>query len=400
MTSAASTTTSPELLRSSSSKWTNWFIRTKSAAVLVAIVGGCVAAGHFGVMLLNTIIQALLFHELISLRQHDRQSDRSSHRSDEEDHETAEIVNLQPWYQWAWFALAHYLVTGLVLFSRFSLDESMGTIFTFLMRYHMLISFLAACFLFVYFIATLTPPYWPKIKSLFWTLIVILLIYGTTGPILSPLMDGLFWYIFPTILIAINDTAAYISGFFFGKHQLCQISPKKTIEGALGAFIVTIIVSYFLAGWMSNFPFVVCPKSELSLTPLVECSPDPVFLLKKYTIPYLNYEFVTKPIQLHGLFYGLFASSIAPFGGLFASAIKRALKIKDFSALIPGHGGVADRVDCQVFMLLFSTVWYSTFIKPYNVSYISYYSQYLPMKEQVALFEILQRRLRAGGYPV
>ncbi len=44
----------------------------------------------------------------------------------------------------------------------------------------------------------------------------------------------------------------------------------------------------------------------------------------------------------------IFTSIIAPFGGFWASAIKRTYGIKDFDSIIPGHGGVADRVDCQV----------------------------------------------------
>jgi phosphatidate cytidylyltransferase len=44
----------------------------------------------------------------------------------------------------------------------------------------------------------------------------------------------------------------------------------------------------------------------------------------------------------------LFASIIAPFGGFFASGFKRAFKIKDFGDSIPGHGGITDRMDCQV----------------------------------------------------
>lgn len=42
----------------------------------------------------------------------------------------------------------------------------------------------------------------------------------------------------------------------------------------------------------------------------------------------------------------LFASLIAPFGGFFASGFKRAIKIKDFADVIPGHGGITDRMDC------------------------------------------------------
>ena len=67
-------------------------------------------------------------------------------------------------------------------------------------------------------------------------------------------------------------------------------------------------------------------------------------------------------MQRHAVFFALFASLVAPFGGFFASAIKRAFKVKDFDSFIPGHGGVTDRMDCQFIMSLFSYVYYSTFI--------------------------------------
>jgi phosphatidate cytidylyltransferase len=54
------------------------------------------------------------------------------------------------------------------------------------------------------------------------------------------------------------------------------------------------------------------------------------------------------PFQLHALVLSMFASSIAPFGGFFASGFKRAFNIKDFGDTIPGHGGIVDRFDCQV----------------------------------------------------
>jgi phosphatidate cytidylyltransferase len=54
----------------------------------------------------------------------------------------------------------------------------------------------------------------------------------------------------------------------------------------------------------------------------------------------------------------------SPLGGFYASAIKRAYKIKDFDSLFPGHGGVMDRVDCQLFMVAFTTVHYLSLIAP------------------------------------
>ena len=53
-------------------------------------------------------------------------------------------------------------------------------------------------------------------------------------------------------------------------------------------------------------------------------------------------------VQLHAVVMAMFASIIAPFGGFFASGFKRGFKIKDFGDSIPGHGGMTDRMDCQV----------------------------------------------------
>lgn len=67
-------------------------------------------------------------------------------------------------------------------------------------------------------------------------------------------------------------------------------------------------------------------------------------LLGKIKIPFVNMHF-------HTIFLGIFASLLAPLGGLFASGFKRALKLKDFANLIPGHGGITDRMDCQILMV-------------------------------------------------
>ena len=58
-----------------------------------------------------------------------------------------------------------------------------------------------------------------------------------------------------------------------------------------------------------------------------------------------------------------FASLLAPFGGFFASAVKRAFKIKDFGHSIPGHGGLTDRMDCQFLMGFFAHMYHQSFIK-------------------------------------
>lgn len=68
-------------------------------------------------------------------------------------------------------------------------------------------------------------------------------------------------------------------------------------------------------------------------------------------------------LQIHSIWFAMFASVIAPFGGFYASAIKRTYGLKDFDSVIPGHGGVMDRMDCQFITALFTSVYYNTFIR-------------------------------------
>jgi phosphatidate cytidylyltransferase len=73
-------------------------------------------------------------------------------------------------------------------------------------------------------------------------------------------------------------------------------------------------------------------------------------------------------MQVHVFVFGTFASLIAPFGGFFASGLKRTFKIKDFGDSIPGHGGITDRMDCQFIMGFFAYMYYHSFIAVYKVS--------------------------------
>jgi phosphatidate cytidylyltransferase len=123
---------------------------------------------------------------------------------------------------------------------------------------------------------------------------------------------GLVWVLFPAFLVVVNDTMAYVFGVLLGKHKLLpRLSPKKTVEGFIGAGISTLAVA----------------------APLLK------FMMGK--------EGVTNAGR-HALMLALYISLISPFGGFLASAVKRAHEAKDFGALIPGHGGVVDRFDCQI----------------------------------------------------
>lgn len=109
--------------------------------------------------------------------------------------------------------------------------------------------------------------------------------------------------------IAVSDTAQYYSGRLMGRRPLApRLSPKKTIEGAVGGFVVAPLFLY-VAG-----PYFVPPAV---------------------------------PVGMAAMGVVLVTCGIA--GDLFESMIKRAAEAKDSSALIPGHGGVLDRIDALLF---------------------------------------------------
>lgn len=117
--------------------------------------------------------------------------------------------------------------------------------------------------------------------------------------------DGTFtWEVFLLfVLIWSSDSFAYFTGRLFGKHKMApKISPKKTWEGFVGGVIFTLVLGYFIE---QKFP------------------------------------------ELRGnwIIVGFLVSVFAPIGDLVESQLKRTFGVKDSGNIIPGHGGVLDRLD-------------------------------------------------------
>ncbi|EXB41549.1 Phosphatidate cytidylyltransferase [Morus notabilis] len=227
----------------------------------------------------------------------------------------------------------------------------------------------------------------------------------TPDKFLYQLVSSLIKFLLPATLIAINDIAAYFFGFFFGRTPLIKLSPKKTWEGFIGASITTIVSAFLLANVMGRYQWLTCPRKDLS-TGWLQCDPGPLFKPYTFILPgwvpqwFPWKEISVLPVQWHALCLGLFASIIAPFGGFFASGFKRAFKVKDFGDSIPGHGGITDRMDCQMVMAVFAYIYHQSFVVPQSVSVEVIWDQILvnlSFEEQQALYvklrDILQERL-------
>ena len=157
------------------------------------------------------------------------------------------------------------------------------------------------------------PPAGPS-QSVFTVVAVLLLATVYVGLPIGALVwirafcgpPSLVWLI---AVIAISDTAQYYAGTFFGRRKLAPIvSPKKTVEGLLGGLVAGPVVGGALSVW------------GLEGAPAWE-----------------------------GAIFAFILVLFGVAGDLFESLLKRSAGVKDSSALIPGHGGVLDRVDAYLF---------------------------------------------------
>lgn len=129
---------------------------------------------------------------------------------------------------------------------------------------------------------------------------------------------GAIWVLMTLAGIWINDTGAYCVGCTIGKHRLCErLSPKKSWEGFFGGMAFVLIAA------------VVCSQ--------------------------------TMPMDMNVLgwcIYGVLVCVFATFGDLFESMIKRSAGVKDSGNLIPGHGGILDRIDSYLFVSYPMVLWF------------------------------------------
>lgn len=206
-----------------------------------------------------------------------------------------------------------------------------------------------------------------------WTHMALFVIVFQAHFAMNNVLEGMIWMFLPGSLVITNDIFAYICGITFGRTQLIKISPKKTVEGFVGAWICTLIFGIVMTNFLMRYKYFICPVTDLGANVFtgLDCVPNPVFVPHAYHLPawtHISKTFYIAPIQFHVLVFATFASLIAPFGGFFASGLKRTFKLKDFGDSIPGHGGMTDRMDCQFIMGMFAYMYYHSFIVVYKAT--------------------------------
>jgi len=360
-------------LKSLSPKWKNWFVRGIFAVIMITGFSFIVLLGYISyyslfiifklyiliyiifyvgplaITFLILAIQFKCFHEIITIGYVIYKS------------------HSLPWFRsisWYFLFTSNYYLYGASLIEKFSLLVKSDDILMILVSHHRFISFSLYLAGFVCFVLSLKKTYYLKQFTLFgYTHLALMIIVTQSNLMIQNAFDGLIWFLLPVALIHCNDIMAYIFGFFFGKTQLIKLSPKKTWEGYIGGAISTILFGFIFSMLLCSYESMICPlEYDYKLQKVTSENCTILYIFKPVVYNTVIGEVIIHSFQLHALVFSIFASTIGPFGGFFASGFKRAFKIKDFGDSIPGHGGFMDRFDCQLIMASFVNVYFRSFI--------------------------------------
>ena len=139
-------------------------------------------------------------------------------------------------------------------------------------------------------------------------------------------------FLFIILISILTDIGGYIFGKTFKGPKLTKISPKKTYAGLIGSFILSIMGGLTFVEFMDNFIIDI-------------------------HINFINFEPIDGESNLFLFLFILIVSLVSQVGDLVVSYFKRISKIKDTGKILPGHGGLLDRIDGIVFAIPFAYIY-------------------------------------------
>ncbi|KAI9715045.1 MAG: hypothetical protein M1828_001081 [Chrysothrix sp. TS-e1954] len=341
-------------------------IITRTVWTFIMIIGffGPLLAGHVYIIMLITAIQIISFKEVTAI------SNVPSR---------ARSLRFTKTLNWYFLGTTMYYLYGESVVYYFKHIVLIDRVLLPFATHHRFISFMLYVIGFVFFVTSLQKGHYRfQFTQFAWTHMSLYLIVVQAHFVMNNIFEGMIWFFMPAALVIVNDTFAYICGMTFGRTPLIKLSPKKTVEGFAGAWVFTILFGIFFTNILSRSTYFTCPVNDLGANIFtgLHCTPNPVFIPHTYTLPTLPVNIdlplpskvTVAPVQFHVFALATFASLIAPFGGFFASGLKRTFNVKDFGDSIPGHGGMTDRMDCQFIMGFFTYMYYQSFIAVYKTT--------------------------------
>lgn len=176
-------------------------------------------------------------------------------------------------------------------------------------------------------------------------------------PVLRAPMNGALYLLYLMLLVWCGDIAAYYVGRAIGKHKLApRVSPGKSREGAIASIMSAVVV-----GWLL---FLCLPNIHHALVYLHVMPGRIVYQLVTQPPP----TPARAPLWLVALF-AVVVNVAAQLGDLVESALKRGAGVKDSGTLLPGHGGVLDRIDALLFALPVGMIFYLAGLNRYFAAF-------------------------------
>jgi phosphatidate cytidylyltransferase len=201
--------------------------------------------GHIYIIGLITAVQIVSFKEVIAI---------ASVPSRARQLRSTKTLN------WYWLATTMYFLYGETVIYYFKHIVLVDRVLLPLATHHRFISFILYVFGFVFFVGSLKAGHYKfQFTQFAWTHMALYLIVVQAHFVMNNVFEGMIWFFLPAALVITNDIFAYIVGITFGRTQLIKLSPKKTVEGFMGAWVMTIVFGFILTNLLIRSKYFVCP---------------------------------------------------------------------------------------------------------------------------------------------